>query len=401
TSVLIVVRHCRLPYEKKIPAGLIGAYFCFICLLIPSLLFSQNLRNDVRPFVNIVFDVVPFLLAWFGIVEKKQIIPLIAALAFSLTISSLSIIYQGIVLGVDSATRFSSFGYICMATAGFTAVILPLLGVVVLERRGLNPWLKAGLTAAIFIGVLAVVINMNRGVWMAMIIVTIIYLWVKLREKSGWNVAVLILLSCSIIIITLVPPFRDRAESVWNDGVSLCRSYQLIFKDNPTDEFNKIVGSTGKMVPERIYMWNGAWRMFHEHPWNGVGLGSVGEIFQSGRGYISPLAYSPAEFVHAHNNFLQFLAAAGIPGLLGFVILFIFVLWMSIRRYIKFPETVWNLAGLLVTVSFLIQGLTEYNYVHSALVRLYWFIFGICMVASCLHSDSAGIIRQKTEGNFA
>jgi len=133
-----------------------------------------------------------------------------------------------------------------MATAGFTAVILPLLGVVVLERRGLNPWLKAGLTAAIFIGVLAVVINMNRGVWMAMIIVTIIYLWVKLREKSGWNVAVLILLSCSIIIITLVPPFRDRAESVWNDGVSLCRSYQLIFKDNPTDEFNKIVGSTGK-----------------------------------------------------------------------------------------------------------------------------------------------------------
>jgi len=54
------------------------------------------------------------------------------------------------------------------------------------------------------------------------------------------------------------------------------------------------------------------------------------------------------------------------------------------------------LTGCLVTVSFLVQGLTEYNYVHAPLVRLYWFVFGVSMTASNLSQDHTG----EAEGNF-
>lgn len=401
TALFIVIRHHQVPYRKRIPADLIGVYIFFICLLIPSLVFSPNLQSDLRPFLNIVFDFVPFLLAWFGITKKRQMVTLIAALAFSLAISSISIIYQGFTSGLDADLRFISFGYICMATSGFMAVLLPLMGLVVLEQRELDPWPKAVLIGAAFIGVIALVINLNRGVWISMVAVTLIYMLFKLRKISRLAITALTIFAVVVLSLTLVPQFRVRAELSRNDGMALARSYQLIFQENPTAEFKKIIKNTGKNIPERIYTWNGAWRMFREHPWNGVGLGSVGDVFQSGRGYISPLANYPPAFLHGHNNFLQFLAATGMPGFLGFTVLFTFVLWTSIRRYKRNSADWWSLAGFLVTVSFLIQGLTEYNYIHSAVVRLYWFVFGVTMIASRLNRDHAGEMKWKMEGRFA
>ena len=396
TTILIVIRHRQSPYRQSIPGGVIGMYIIFICSLIPSLAFSQNLQKDVRPFLNIVFDILPLLLVWFGIRGQKQIIPLIAALAFSLALSSLAIIYYGLANGLNPNLRFISFGYFCMITAGFLGVLLPLLGVFILEQRELNRWLKAGLIAATFIGIGALAINMNRGVWISMIAVTFVYMMVKLRQISRWAIAALFLLAIIGLGVTMIPQFRVRAESIRNDSVALARSYQLIFHDDPTAEFKEMIKNAEKDIPERIYMWNGAWCIFREHPLSGVGLGSVEDVFKSGRGYISPLAAFPPSFKHAHNNFLQFLAATGIPGFLGFTGLFACVLWTSIRRYSRNSKDWWSLIGILVTISFLLQGLTEYNYVHAVLARLYWFVLGISMVASQLNSDNAG----KREAHF-
>lgn len=394
TAVLILIRNRKSPYQKKFPSGLIEAYILFIVLLIPSLAFSPNLHSNLRPFLHMSFSIVPFLLAWFGIMQKKQIIPLIAALALSLAVSSVSIIYQGFASGLYLNLRFISFGYFCMITSGFMGILLPLLGLVVIEQRGLNPWLKAGLIAASFVGAIALLINMNRGVWISMVVITLVYLLVNLKKRQRC-VTALILFTFCVLSVTMVSQFRTRAESIWNESVSLAHNYQLIFQENPKADFEKIIKNTGKDIPERIYVWNDTWRMFREHPWIGVGLGSVGDVFKSGRGYIYPLAgfgFHSAKF-HGHNNFLQFLAAAGIFGFLGFTGLFALVLLMSFCRYKRNPTDWWSLVGFLVTVSFLIQGLTEYNYVHAPLVRLYWFVFGVSMAASFLSSDNVGKIK--------
>jgi len=396
TAVFMVIRHRRSPYCRKVPAVLVGAYIFFICSLVPSLIFSQNVRNDLRPFLHIVFDMVPFLIVWFGLREKKQIIPLVAVLAFSFAVSCLPILYQGLTIGLELGLRFTSFGNSCMITSGFMAVLLPLLCVMVLEQRELHPGWKAGLAGVALIGVSALAINMNRGVWVAIVIVALLYLLFRSRKKIRLAVVAMILFFISIAVVAEVPLFKNRAESIWNDGVSLALSYPLIFRDNPTDAFRNFIERTGKNVPERIYMWNGAWRMFREHPWNGVGIGSVEDVFKSGNGYISPLAYYPPAFFHAHNNFLQFLAGAGIFGFLGFTGVFAVVLWMGLWRYARNSEDWWSLAGFLVTVGFLIQGMTEYNYVHAVLARLYWFVFGLSMAASDLNLDHGVVI---TEGN--
>ncbi|WP_425058561.1 hypothetical protein SCACP_32200 [Sporomusa carbonis] len=47
------------------------------------------------------------------------------------------------------------------------------------------------------------------------------------------------------------------------------------------------------------------------------------------------------------------------------------------------------LALLLVTISLMVQGLTEYNFDDSAVIRMYWFIVGLAYVASDRFSAEA------------
>lgn len=397
TFAMIVIRHGKLPYRTPVPRRFMGVYTLFLLLLIPSLIIAPDHHAAIRTFLIITFYIFTFFLAWFGIHDKKQIVMLISGLALSLTISSSSIIYQAVASGFDLSLRFDSFGYFCMITSGFMAVILPLLWLVVLEHRGINSWLKTALIAAIIIGTIALLLNMNRGVWTSIIAVIFIYLLVRIKVGFRWMIIMVSLISLCIMGMFAVPQINDRARLVVNDGLALTRSYRMIFQENTPENLRVFKEETkGLSIPDRIFIWQGAWRMFKKNPWNGVGLGMVEKTYKSGRGYISPLVVNPHVFVHAHNNFLQFLASSGIFGFLGFSSLFAYILWMFIRRYKKNPVDLWSLAGLLVTVSFLIQGMTEYNYAHAALVRLFWFILGICMAASRLSFENVGENGKET-----
>ena len=75
---------------------------------------------------------------------------------------------------------------------------------------------------------------------------------------------------------------------------------------------------------QRWWIWQGAWRMFWDHPWAGVGMGAwrVGKI-QLAYGlrfwdYVSP---------SAHSGLLQMASELGIPGLIAWAAL----LWRLIR----------------------------------------------------------------------
>ncbi len=77
------------------------------------------------------------------------------------------------------------------------------------------------------------------------------------------------------------------------------------------EAFNRVVAATGAdygaayMRPE---IWRGAFRMFREHPFGGVGLGNFFYAFPA---YDRDVHLAP----HAHDQYLQTLAELGLPGL--------------------------------------------------------------------------------------
>jgi O-antigen ligase len=78
----------------------------------------------------------------------------------------------------------------------------------------------------------------------------------------------------------------------------------------------------------RSYFWSIALRMFLDHPFLGVGWDAFGVAFTS---YDTRSGLFRVE--QAHNEYLQFLAEGGIPGLLS-VVLFIYLLFRQSLRTI-------------------------------------------------------------------
>lgn len=129
---------------------------------------------------------------------------------------------------------------------------------------------------------------------------------------------------------------------------------------------------------ERILLWKSSWAIIKDHPLTGVGSNNFRILYQGK--YILPEAKEP-HLGHAHNNFIQIAAEAGILGLTGFVCLFGYILSFSWRQWRACQKNIFALGCFLVTISLLIQGLTEFNFLHSGVMRLYWLIVGLMMAA--------------------
>ena len=133
---------------------------------------------------------------------------------------------------------------------------------------------------------------------------------------------------------------------------------------------------------ERLLMWQSAWTMFLDHPLTGIGAQNYAQQYQNQ--YISPLAKERYQ-VHAHNNFLQILAEQGIVGFTAFCFLFGTILrrgWQEMKS-----NSLWGYILFFSTMGLLLQGLTEFNFGNSAVIRLYWLLAGIAVVGLRLEKN--------------
>ena len=94
-------------------------------------------------------------------------------------------------------------------------------------------------------------------------------------------------------------------------------------------------------------------------------------------GYKSTQAKEVLE--HAHNNFIHMLAENGLLGFLGFVCMFGYFVWQSLKGW-HHTRNPYDLMIIGMIVALLIQGLTEYNFGNSALMKTFWLLFGVLLI---------------------
>ena len=120
-------------------------------------------------------------------------------------------------------------------------------------------------------------------------------------------------------------------------------------------------------------MWRSALNAIGDNPLMGVGFGNYEAAYQE----IYILDEAKERFQgHAHNIYLQLWAETGLPGLLLFCGLFGYILYWSWRR-------AHNFYGLMIfsaTLDFMLYGLTDYTLSSFIAMRVYWLLFGICII---------------------
>lgn len=177
-----------------------------------------------------------------------------------------------------------------------------------------------------------------------------------------------------ILPLILIYEIRDKKKLLKIAGIFLVAASAFLVIFPNTLERVKTIGqaSSQQSVTERFLMWKSASNMIIEHPIFGVGLGNYDEEYQ--QHYIFDEA-KEREQTHAHNVYLQFWAETGIFGLIFFCALFGYILFWSWRRS-------WCVFGRILffaTLAFMLYGLTDYTISGYRAMRVYWFLFGICL----------------------
>lgn len=133
---------------------------------------------------------------------------------------------------------------------------------------------------------------------------------------------------------------------------------------------------TDASTRERYAIWEGAFNMFKDHPLLGVGLGQYKDNYQ--KKYILKKARNK-KLTHAHNNLMQMLAENGIVGCVGFLTLVFYIFGRNISDFIK-KRCPYSLIIASSTFALFVQGLTEYNFGNSAVMKSYWLLLGCLLV---------------------
>lgn len=353
-------------YKNKLTLPVFGkGYLCALGLMAGALLLSALGSGDIMRGLRFwgsicLWRVMPFVIVLLFVDTKYKSKLLFKAMVLGFAVALAYLLYQG----VNGNLRAPGFFGHPMTFGGWLCIFVPALFVLFYESVVKRQYvLLAGiLFAASLIGLY---VNGTRGAWVALppVALFIIYAYRNKYQYTKWVALALMLAVTGLAVGS--SHFQQRALSIANL-------------------------KTDKSNTERVLIWRSACNMFKDHPVLGVGLGQYKDNYQ--KKYILPQAIDP-KLEHAHNNIMQMLAENGIVGCAAYVGLFAYILGRNIIIWRKSGNP-YALVIVCSTLALCLQGLTEYNFGNTAVMRVYWLHLG-CMVTALEISKTPCTIRQS------
>lgn len=318
------------------------AIFFFLATMLLSALASGHVGQGLKVWGDFwLWRLMPFFIVTLAVkAEGAKKILTAAALGMALTMG------YAIIEGLGGNGRANGFYGHPMTLAGWLCIYVPLF-LVLLFEKSISLRFRQGAGGLFVISLVALLFNGTRGAWLAVAgVVGLLVLYYLFRERklAVWAVAFLLVAG---IGLTQYGHFVQRVHTI-----------------------------NVEQNTERFLMWHSAYHMFEDHPVLGVGLGQYKDNYQ--QKYISPEAKEP-ELAHAHNNFMQMLAENGAVGFTGFLALLGAFIGVSFYRFWKYRNP-YALIMCASTLALVVQGMTEYNFGNSAVMKCFWLTEGCLLV---------------------
>ena len=401
----------KLPYFKAIGV-FAGALFI-------SALSSGDICYGLKIWTDFfLWRFIPFIMLLAVLYREDCAKKVLTAVMCGFMIDCLYACYQELfVYGFDlNFRRAAGFVGHPMTLAGWSCILMPILLVCIFKKELVKKykWLPVLLFV---IGSVALLFNATRGAWIALaIVLPLLSLCYVLKSKKMFFAFTSIILVVGIALVNN-PSFMKRVLSI-------------------TDTKNASNSS-------RFIIWDTSIEIFKERPVLGVGLGNYKNVYQksieprveSERKAIKCLpsfnrlkkseqdvilkssvnlwkiqgfkklkkqerselnkAYSKFRFEysltklnHAHNNLLQMLAENGLVGFLAYIFAFGFILWRNIKNYLP-NKNPYALMIVGSTGALFLQGLTEYNFGNSSVMKIYWLVLACLIILASKYNDKS------------
>lgn len=255
--------------------------------------------------------------------------------------------------------------------AAYLLLVTTLLLVLFFNAR--KRWLKWAYGIVIFYNFLIIYFSSTRGIFLALGIVTPIFLVlyvILLRKHESERLYRKIALACLGLLVLLPIGFWTMRNQPWVRGNPvLSRFASLSFGE--------------KTVRSRFMIWNMSWQAFKERPLLGWGQENYLQAFAK---FYNPRMYDQeAWFDRAHNIMFDWLINAGVLGLLSYFSLFV-MLYVSVFHAFRnnlFPKK----EGLILVVAplaYFIQNIFVFDNFNT-----YVLFFALLAYVNGLRSQKA------------
>lgn len=324
--------------------GYFYAFGFFVFTLLLSALFSGDLKKGLTEWLNLcVWRTMPFFIIVLAIKDIVRVKRIMLSSLVGITIGFLCIGYQAL----HGSFRAAGFYGHPMTFGGFLCIYMPLISVWFFES--LNKKTKHTIVSAVIfaLALMAWLFNATRGSWVAITPVLLFIMGYYSLKNRKIMALCLIMLCAGGFYLVNNPKFVQRSASIVSQK----------------DGSNRA----------RFIFWNESIKVFKEHPVLGVGLGQAKKAIRESK------EYKPY-FTHYHSNIFQMLAENGAVGLIGYLCFVGYYFFKSFKQFIS-EKCPYSLIMAMSTLALFIQGLTEYNFGNSAVMKAYWLVMGCMLVA--------------------
>ncbi|KXU79501.1 hypothetical protein LCR_18450 [Aeromonas enteropelogenes] len=248
---------------------------------------------------------------------------------------------------------------------GFTNAILFAQGALILvilngffSQVDSNKFVKCGYFIGAGAAVIAIYLSQSRGVWLALLMLTMLALSIKAIKKPVKYIALFI-----IVFILLAIVFSET--EIFKIRIQESLSELSMMESN---NYNTSWGL-------RVMAWKSAWFGFIEHPLLGIGLDGFKNIqHQQLLDGIVDNFYVNYGMYHAHNQFMQNMVVRGIFGLLGAIAVLVYPMIFFYHR------TKVLSAGFMVSFGIFVCALSDVPMEHQNTLYIYMItLFSLCL----------------------
>lgn len=250
-------------------------------------------------------------------------------------------------------------------------------------------WLLIVPILGFVLGIIASILSLSRGGWIAIPISSFLLIWLLTRHVSSrvfLSTFVLFLIGLSFIYYSPQFKVQQRFE------LTIQNLNNYFESDNVADPARRT--STGV----RLEMWRTSWYIFRENPWLGVGWGAYRSNAQK---HIDNnlVPNTVANFPHPHSQYFSALAKGGVLGVVAIFCVFGISFYIFYRAYfgVKSDETTrrFALSGLVFLVSFMVFSLTEAVFERSRIMT--FFAFYLVVMVAYLNAQRENFLAGQVE----
>jgi O-antigen ligase len=196
----------------------------------------------------------------------------------------------------------------------------------------------------------AIYFSYSRAAWISLFIALVVYIIIKLKIKFFY---------IAILLISLITVIATNFESIYGE----LRENDTKYSDDATAHLSSVTNLQNDASNlERINRWVCAYRMFEERPLLGFGPGTyqfVYDQFQTPE-YMTRISTHKGDKGNAHSEYFSYLSETGIIGLIVFMGIVIYSIYLSfniLSRNITKEQRLIVLASLLGLITFFTHGL--------------------------------------------